>query len=51
MQAERKPMAQPVEAHADGKAPLSCIAAVHDVGPQLLKHKSGQQVLSMSASP
>ena len=45
MQAERKPMAQPVEAYADCKASLSRIVGVHHVGAQLLKHKSGQQVL------
>ena len=50
MQAERKPMEQPVEAHADHKVPLDCIVAVHDVGAQLSIHKSGQQVLSLSAS-
>lgn len=50
MQAERKPMEQPVEAHADHKVPLNRIVAVHDVGAQLSIHKSGQQVLCLSAS-
>ena len=49
MQAERNPLAQPVEAHADDKVPMNRIVAVHNVGVQLSKHKSGQ-VLSLSAS-
>lgn len=50
MQAERKPMAQPVEAHADDTILMNCIVALHNVDAQLLKHKSGKQVLSFSSS-
>lgn len=44
-------MAQPVEAYADCKASLSRIVGVHDVGAQLLKHKSGHQVLLCQQAP